>query len=699
MKFHLPGVGHGWLAAPAFLLIALSAWADGPQNSASPKQIVAQSSSQDSVPASTDQSSAPKVEMFPGTGVFTKGQTAGEPRTVVGEQGDITLNFVNTDVKDVAKAVLGDYLKVNYEIGANVQGTVTIQTSQPLKRSQVLPALEQALRLNNMAIVDSHGIYKVVPLSDAQHVARVNSARRGASVGYGVDIVPVRYISAAEMAKLLEPLAPASGIVHVDTARNVLLIEGTAEERQTLRDDVALFDADWLSGMSFAIFTPNYTDADELTKELNQVLGGLNSPVSSLVQLVPIQRLNAVLAISHQAKYLDHVRAWVNRLDHPGQGSDKRIYVYNVQNGRASDLASTLGKLLFGTSSTTTTAGPPAANRQVQSVAPNSASQSSPAPSVPSLTSAPAESVSVSGNAPGVGALSITADETNNALAILATPQQYGVIEAALRKLDAAPLQVLLEAAIAEVTLTNNTKYGVQYFYQPNSANQIVLSDTGSPAIAPAFPGFSYFFSNGNSIKVILDALESVTHIEVVSSPEVMVLNNQPAMLQVGDRVPIITQQSQQTTDGSAPIINSVEYEDTGVILKVTPRVNRGGMVMMDISQEVSQVADTSASPVASPTIQERKITSSVAVQDGETVVLGGLISDSRTFSKNGVPYLQDIPVLGNLFRDTGDNKGRTELMVMITPHVVDSTDKARKVTDELRRKLPGVQAVLERVH
>jgi general secretion pathway protein D len=643
---------------------------------------------------------APKVEMYPGTGSFTNAQTTRDQRTTVSDQGDITLNFVNTDVKDVAKAVLGDYLKLNYEIGANVQGVVTIQTSQPLRRSQVLPALEQALRLNNMAVVESHGIYKVVPLADAQRVARVSGpSKHGANIGYGIDIVPVHYISAAEMAKLLEPLTTSSGTVHVDNARNVLLVEGTAEERQTIRDDVALFDADWLSGMSFAIFTPNYTDADELTKELNQVLGGMNSPIASLVQFVPIQRLNAVLAISHQQRYLEQVRAWVNRLDRPGQGSDKRIYVYDVQNGRASDLASTLGKLLFGTSQSGGAAPSRAAtsaNRPTTTDAPTGATTGA---SLPSMAPAQAEGVSVSGSAPGVGNLSITADETNNALAILATPQQYSVIEGALKKLDAAPLQVLLEAAIAEVTLTNDTKYGVQYFYQPNSTNQLVLSDTGTSAIAPAFPGFSYMFSNGNNIKVILDALETMTHIEVVSSPEVMVLNNQPAALQVGNRVPIVTQQSQQTTDGSAPIINSIEYEDTGVILKVTPRVNRGGMVMMDISQEVSQVADVSASPVASPTIQQRKINSTVAVQDGETVVLGGLISDNQNTSRNGVPLLQDIPVLGNLFRDTGNNKTRTELLVLITPHVVDNVQKARKVTDELRHRLPGVQAVLDRAH
>ncbi len=656
-----------------------------------------------------------KVEMYPGTGAFTGGGRIAQAPTIGGDEDNgITLNFVNTDVKDVAKAVLGDYLKLNYEIGANVQGAVTIQTSQPLKRSQVLPALEQALRLNGMTVVESHGIYKVLTLTDAPRMAHIAGPSRkgGVDVGYGIDIVPVHYVGAAEMQKLLEPLAPAQGIIHADTARNVLLIEGTAEERQTLRDDVALFDADWMTGMSFALFTPSYTDADELTKELNQVMGGLNG-AGQMVQLVPIQRLNAVLAISHQMKYLEHLRAWVNRLDRPGQGSDKRIYVYSVQNGRASDLAGTLGKLLFGGSgvsgghASSTPGGSAATTPSIEPGLPNggvpsstsSSSSGAPISASGGASSAPASSdqVSVSGNAPGIGSISITSDETNNALAILATPQQYGTIEQALRKLDTAPLQVLLEAAIAEVTLTNNTQYGVQYFYQPNSTNQLVLSDSGSSAIAQSFPGFSYMFSNGNNIKVILDALATVTHVEVVSSPEVMVLNNQTANLQVGDRVPIITQQAVSTTTTDAPIVNSVEYEDTGVILKVTPRVNRGGMVMLDISQEVSEVASATTSGIQSPTIQERKINSSVAVQDNETIVLGGLISDSRTKTNTGIPYLQDVPVLGNLFRDTGDNRTRTELMVLITPHVVDDLRKARKVTDELRRKLPAVQSVFER--
>lgn len=185
----------------------------------------------------------------------------------------------------------------------------------------------------------------------------------------------------------------------------------------------------------------------------------------------------------------------------------------------------------------------------------------------------------------------------------------------------------------------------------------------------------------------------------MLSSPELMVLNNQTASLQVGDQVPILSQQAVGVTTSQGSIVNSVQYENTGVILQVTPRVNRSGEVMMDISQEVSDVSSTTSSSIDSPTIEQRKITSTVAVQDGETVALGGLISKSRTESKNGIPFLQEIPVLGNAFRDTQDNDTKTELVVLITPHVVDSVERARAVTDELRRRLPMVEPLLAKHH
>lgn len=639
-------------------------------------------------PAAPTATPAPSAgtEIFRGSGSFLvkhrrRAAQADEP-------ADITLNFVNTDIKDVAKAILGDYLKLNYEIAGDVQGSITIQTSQPLTRSQVLPVLEQVLRLNNLALVETVSVYKVVPLASAVHQA--GPVRLGSRAGYGIEVVPVRYVAAAEMEKLLEPLAPSQGIVHVDTTRNVLIIEGTEDERQTLMDDVRLFDADWLSGMSFALFTPGYTDAQELSRELTNVMAGLSGSGVGLVRLVPIDRLNAILAISPQPAYLEQLRNWITRLDRPGQGTDRRIFVYHVQNGRAVDLAATLSKTLFGGNDLAHSASPPPptgppAGSPTNGAAPNSTS-------VPGSAAQEGQGVAVG----QMRNVSITADETNNALVVLATPQEFATIKTALSELDSSPLQVFLEAAIAEITLGDNLKFGVQYALQ-DPHNQIVLTNSATPVIKSQTPGLSYIFTNGSSIQVILNEISTETHVEVVSSPKLLVLNNQTATLQVGDRVPIATEQAVSTITTGAPVVNSIQYQDTGVILRVTPRVNRGGLVMMDISQEVSSVIPTTSSGIDSPTIEQRKINSSVAITDGETVALGGLIQDRTNKSKSGIPLIEDIPVLGNLFATTTRDAGKTELMVLITPHVVDNVEKARAITDELRHKLPSVQPLFER--
>ena len=684
--------------------------------------------------------------------------------------GGITLNFVNADVRDVAKAVLGDYLKLNYEIASNTTGLVTIQTSRALPRTQVLPALEQALGLAGLALIHSHGIYEILPVADAKkQVGTSVPASSVPTMGYGMEVVHVKYVNATALAKLLEPLTTAEGTVRVDTARNALIIEGTAQQRETLLDDVRLFDSDWLSGMSFGLFEPKYMDADELAKELTDLIGGTESPIAGVVRLVPIDRLNAVLAISPQQRYIDQLQAWFKRFDRPGEGNDKKIYVYRVQNGRASDISATLIKTLFGSSSTESTTqqtqgggaqqmqtnmstfGNPNATGQTgtstngtnqtgansgigtqgnsafgqnggggglggQSLAGNR-SQNPAVPFQPVTTPIEQQGNRVGSHYETVGGVSregistvnITADETNNALVILATPREYAVIQDALHQLDVAPLQVLLEAAIAEVTLNKSTQFGFQYFYQPNSTlnsiSTLTLTNAATLAAPPAapllasLPGFSYMFSNGNSLNVVLSALASVTHVEVLSAPEVLVLNNQTAKLQVGDQVPIITATSTSTIDTNAPQVNSVQYLSTGVILQVTPRVNKGGQVMMDIDQEVAEPLTTTSSSINSPTIQQREITSSVSVADGETIALGGLFSNQVTKSKSGIPLLQDIPYLGHLFSNTNDAVNRDELMVLITPHVVDDIKKARAVTDELRHKLPEVQPLFEQQH
>jgi general secretion pathway protein D len=287
----------------------------------------------------------------------------------------------------------------------------------------------------------------------------------------------------------------------------------------------------------------------------------------------------------------------------------------------------------------------------------------------------------------------VTVDKANNALLINGTPQQYSAIREVLRDMDVAPVQVQLEAVIAEVTLTNGLEYGVQYFYQPNDKHQISLTAGNSVNITPVLPGFSYIFTQGSNIRIILSALSQVTHVEVVSSPNVMVLNNGTALLQVGNQVPISTGQAVSVTSNDAPIVNSIAYHATGVILKVTPSVNRSGLVTLDILQEVSAVApdaDQSAT-IGSPTFTERKVKSTVSIHDSETVALGGLISNTRTRGSKGLPFLSELPVVGGLFGTKQDTTDRTELMVLITPHVVENLEAARAVTEELRREFPSI--------
>jgi len=211
--------------------------------------------------------------------------------------------------------------------------------------------------------------------------------------------------------------------------------------------------------------------------------------------------------------------------------------------------------------------------------------------------------------------------------------------------------------------------------------------------VLSTFPGFSALFSSDN-IGVVLNALEEVTDVDVISSPQLLVLDNQTARLQVGDQVPITTQQATSVIDPDAPLVSSVELRDTGVILTVTPRVNASGLVILEIQQEVSDVVASvteTAAEQSTPTINQRQISSTVAVQSGETVALGGLITDDRDRSRSGLPILSRIPIVGALFSTRSRTMRRTELLVLLTPSVIGSQAEARAATDELRRRMRGL--------
>ncbi len=639
-------------------------------------------------------------QLFPGTGKLIG---APAPRSVTKSSPGtgVQLQFVDTEIAVVVASVIGDGVGAPYSVDPQVKGTMTLQSNRPLATEELVPTLEAALQTVGVALVVIDGTYRAVPLKDAPRAARgIRGPGTSGTPGYGVQIIGLQFVGAAEMQKVLEPFAPSGGILRVDESRNLLIVAGTSHEIQSMLDVVQTFDVDWLAGMSFGLYHLSYVDAKTLSGELSEIFADPRSPLNGIVRLIPIPRLNAIMVVTAQSRYLDEVERWIERLDLGGSAPGRRIYVYDVQNAKAGDLARSLNKILAlaggDTSDTTTTTGASMTSSNPMSTGTSSLGSarstglsgggSTFGSSRTTSTQTTVQQGSRSDSAMDTGGIRIVPNDENNSLLILASPSEFGVIDSTLKRLDVPPRQVLIEATLAEVTLTDELRYGVQWSYQ-NRTGPIVLSQSSGGGVAQAFPGFSYLYNASTDVSAVLNAIESVTKVHVLSNPKLMVLNNREAQLQIGDQVPVTVASALSTGAGNAPIVNSVEFRDTGVILHVTPRVNQNGLVQLDITQEVSDVVKTTTSGIDSPTIQQRKISSTVSVRSGETIALGGLIRENVTKSKSGLPFLSKIPLIGGLFGNSDTTKDRTELIVLITPRVVRNDDELQDTMEYLRRQ------------
>lgn len=598
------------------------------------------------------------------------------PAQKLPQHGDIALNFPNANVAYVARVVLGDLLHCNYTIAQGVTGTVTFATPYPVSKSALLELFESTLSDSGLALVNVAGGYEI------QQAASARGAVASDTQGFGSEVIMVRFLNADEIKKLLDQILP--GVVTASSpATGSLTIAGTTGQRGSARDIIRQFDVDWLRNTSFALFMPHRTDARLIVPSLDKLINAPDSPTHGLVRLIEMDQLNGILAISTQPAYLHDIQRWVEILDREGESNERRIFVYRVQNGRARDLTRTINAAYgnAATDSGSAVSDPFGEHSQ----APNGPVGAPP----PSHVVGTAASASANSQAPGAAPQArVTADEGNNAVIVFATPREYAVVEDALRKLDIPPQQILIEAAITEVGLNNNLSYGVQWNYASGMTNVGYLNGNKLATI-PNIPGFSYFYS-GNSISATLNALQQHTNIKVVSAPKLLVLNNQTAALQVGDEVPISTGSTTNLANTNS-ITSTIEYKDTGVILKITPRVNASGLVQLDVSQEVSQVstaAATTSTQSQSPTISTRRIATTVSVRDGQVIALGGLFLTNKNTAREGIPFLSQIPVIGAVFGTHSTTETRTELIVLLKPHVLSTDDDASAITNELRSKL-----------
>ena len=650
---------------------------------------------------------------YPGTELFLRLSEAQDRVEFKIKDTELTLNFVDAELRDVVHVILGETLNVTYIYDPRINGRVNLQTTDAVRTESVLSILETLLGMNGAAMVVKDDIYRIVPANEAIRghvVPQIGDSRSALTPGYAIRVVPLKYISATQMQQILDPLAPPQSIVRVDLDRNLLLLAGTSREIEPLLETVDIFDVDWLEGMSVGVFPLANVNAETVVQELNAIFGDPGSgPLAGVVRLMTMKRLNAVLAVTPREHYLSQIEIWIERLDR-GAAVGQNLYVYRLANGKATDIARILSQIFEDRRSDDETlpgrVGP--GHKAVELVAQSASVQDadeSEATQGETLTQrqgnrgqaqtyAPTRRFAQEAIAITEGAdIRIIADEVNNALVILASAQDYEMVKAAIRKLDVVPLQVLVEATIAEVTLNDSLRYGVQWFFRTKGykggRGRLTL---GAPAFltGAASATLSYAISDAaDATRFAIQALEAVTEVKVVSSPHLMIQDNQTAELQIGDEVPVVTQQ-QQSTSLDANVVNTVEFRETGVILRVTPRVNASGSISMDIEQEFSEAVPNVGNELA-PTISQRKFKSTVVVQTGETLILGGLMETTDSIKSNEVPLISRVPILGALFKSRASASQRTELIVLISPRVVRSQDEAREVTEEMRRRMRGL--------
>jgi len=649
-----------------------------------------------------------KPELFPGTNRFVSETTVPHRKGKTTGEGAYSLNFDEADLGEVAKVVLSDILGLNYVLSPKVAGKVTLQTTEPLSKDELIPTLEMLLRMNNAVLIRDANIYHIEPASEAMYSSGFSAPGAAGKTGFQVRVIPVRNVPVQNIADVIKPLVQEKTILNVDATRNILIASGTPDEVGRVMDMVSTFDTDVMRGRSFGLFPLAHVEPETLIKELEQIFykKGKEGDDNEFFRFIPVERLNAVMAITHQASFLRDIENWVFRLDKANTASGGGVNVYRVQNVDAEELAGTLNEIFTGAARKEKTAKV-APGQDAAEVSNKQQTDRQPKKSPASRGTAQTGDAEVA----NVGEVKIISDVANNSVVVVSTPQEYEVILPVIKQLDSLPLQVLLDATIVSVTLTDNLKYGISWYLSqgddaissnnnpPTTSAQTFAGNLGTAAAAglaaAGTGGLSAIYSSG-AVKALLSAQAVKNNINVISSPSLMVLNNQEAKINVGDQVPI------QTGSTSVPIAggadgasiaqsNTIQYKDTGVTLEITPRVNANGMVIMEIKQVVSTPKNTTTGVSTSPTIQKKEIESSVAVSDGETIVLGGLIEETNSNDKNGIPFLQDIPWIGPVFGGTTRNTTKTELVVLITPRVVKSRQDSRFISDEFKRKLTGI--------
>lgn len=629
------------------------------------------------------------------------------------ESRTVVLNFENTDINDIISTI-GELLGLDYIIEPGVAGKVTIHTSGKIPADELFPILEQVLELNNLTVVKTGRYYRFMPAAEAKRkpletfIGRDSSALPFADRPI-IQLIPIKYLPVESVKGVLTPLLTKSGsLFDIPNSQTLGLIDISSNVKRLL-EIVDALDVNALEKMYVRLFSVKFAGANEIVRELVNIFSSLGiKEKEQFLKFVPIQRINSILVVSLSSEMAQTAEKWIEKLDKPVIEGNTGTYVYYVQNGDAANIAGIITSLYGGKKKTA------AASAQSQPKTEAAAPKAGEAPAVKIVeppkaaepTKIPVTSVEILGAAEVEGEVTVLSDKETNAIIIRTSPQNYPVILETIKRLDKVATQVMIEIMVAELTLDEKTQFGLEWAIKTGLWDKPSVGfgvDTGSSLAGNigksvgqlSAPGFSAFVQETDKLIGLFQAYATDSKFNVLLSPMILTSENKPATINIANEIPIETTTTYVPTSGPPVTTTSFQYKTVGTKLSVTPKINEERLVTLDINQEISQVNEADFSKYKSPPFFSRHLQTNVVVNDKQSLILGGLIEDKQDNTRSGLPWLYKIPGVGWLFGSKKDVTRKTELIMLITPHVIANSQEAKAVTEEFQSRLESLQKSL----
>jgi len=606
--------------------------------------------------------------------------------------------------------VMAEIMKINYIIDPRVKGVVNIRTTGQVSKEEVFPIFQSILRLNGATAVKKDNLYEIVPFGDAKKLSispadRIEPGRSIPEGRYIIQIIPLKYIPVAEVSKILKPFLTDGADIVEHPPHNILILGDMASNVRKALDIIALFDLDIFTDLRVRIYPILNADVTEIAKEMERIFSSFEVSVKSGrgvgITFTPISRINSLLVVSSIPSIFEKVEGWLKELDKtPAEGTKLSVFVYHVQNMKAKDLGEVLKQIYVAPKDKKADFK----EKVVESALPRGIRPA------PTPTPAPKEEAT----AVPEGEINIVVDETNNALVIRAFARDYKAILETVKKLDIYPRQVLIELLLADITLTDDMQFGIDFVkYLDKGKFQQTVNVGTFGSLAKAGPGITYsIVEEAGRFSAAIKAAATLGRLKVLTSPHLLASNNKEAKIQIGTSEPILTNTytstgTATTTTPTGFVEGTIEYKDIGTILTVTPRISDGGLVTLELSIEESSLDSreigrrdsgiTTSSTFIVPAFNKTTAKTVLSIQEGQSIAIGGLIRNTKDVSRQGLPFLSKIPIIGFLFGADTRSHEKRELILLLTPHIITDHIQSKTVTDEFRKKIEGLKKELEK--